>query len=87
MPIESPLVFYPKYAWRFVRIHWRAGRALLKFHRIRKALDADPGATEYSDRALSPVSDKDLEELEMFSQTAAARVAVQIHQEKRRARA
>ena len=28
----------------------------------------------------------DLEELEMFSQTDAARVAVQIHQEKQRAR-
>ena len=54
---------------------------------MRKALDRDPDAVNYSDRALTPVSDKDLEELEIFSQTAAARVAVQIHQEKRRARA
>ncbi|MCG6862165.1 MAG: radical SAM protein [Chromatiaceae bacterium] len=87
MAIENPLVFYPKYSWRFVRSHWKAARVLLKFHRVRKALDADPDAVNYTDRALTPVSEKDLEELEMFSQTDAARVAVQIHQEKQRARA
>ena len=87
MAIENPVVFYPKYSWRFVRSHWKAARVLLKFHRVRKALDADPDAVNYTDRALTPVSEKDLEELEMFSQTDAARVAVQIHQEKQRARA
>jgi len=87
MPIESALVFYPKYAWRFLRIHWKAAGTLLKFHRIRKALDADPEAVNYMDRALTPVGEKDLEELEMFTQTEAARVAVQLHQIKQRARA
>lgn len=87
MPIENPLVFYPKYGWRFLSGHWTAARVLLKFHRIRKALDADSNAVNYTDRALTPVSEKDLEELEMFSQTDAARIAVQIHQEKQRARA
>jgi hypothetical protein len=86
MPVESPIVFYPKYTWRFLRSHWKAAQVLLKLHRVRKALDADPDAVNYTDRALTPVSDKDLGELEMFSQTAAARVAVQIHQEKQRAR-
>jgi radical SAM superfamily enzyme YgiQ (UPF0313 family) len=87
MSVENPLAFYPKYGWRFVRSHWKAARVLLKFHRVRKALDADPDAVNYTDRALTPVSDKDLDELEMFSQSAAARVAVQIHREKKRARA
>jgi hypothetical protein len=87
MPIENPLVFYPKYSWRFLRNHWKAARVLLRFHRVRKALDADPGAVNYTDRALTPVSENDLEELEMFSQTESARVAVQIHREKQRARA
>jgi radical SAM superfamily enzyme YgiQ (UPF0313 family) len=87
MPVESPFVFYPKYGWRFLRSHWKAARVLLKFHRIRKALDADPDAVNYTDRALTPVSDGDLSELEMFSQNAAARVAVQVHLDKTRARA
>jgi radical SAM superfamily enzyme YgiQ (UPF0313 family) len=86
-PTESPLVFYPKYGWRFLRAHWKAARVLLKFHRVRKALDADPDAVSYTDRALTPISEKDLDELEMFSQTKAAQIAVQIHQEKRRAQA
>jgi len=87
MAIENPFVFYPKYFWRFVFSHWKAARVLLKFHRVRKALDADPDAVDYTDRALAPVSERDLDELEMFSQTEAAKVAVQIHQEKQRARA
>jgi len=71
----------------FLSCHWKAARVLLKFHRIRKALDADSDAVNYTDRALTPVNEKDLKELEMFSQTAAARVAVQLHQKKRRGRA
>jgi radical SAM superfamily enzyme YgiQ (UPF0313 family) len=86
MPIENPLVFYPKYSWRFLRNHWKAARVLLKFHRVRKTLDADPGAVNYTDRALMPVSEDDLEELEMFSQTESAWVAVQLHRKKQRAR-
>ena len=86
MPIEKVLVFYPKYAWRVLRTHWKAARVLLKFHRVRKALDADPDAVHYTDRALTAVDEKDFDELEIFSQTEAARVAVQQHQDRQRAR-
>ena len=43
--------------------------------RIRRVLKRDPAARAYRDEALTPVSAAELDELEMFNVTSAARGA------------
>ena len=66
LPIESPLVFYPRYIREFFSKHWFMLRLLLKYHRMRKALDADPESKNYTDLALTPVSDDELHAFELY---------------------
>ena len=42
---------------------------------VRRAIKRDPRAREYMDEALTPVTDADLDDLEMFNVTASARAA------------
>ena len=74
-PIESPLVFYPKYVARLLYTIWKGGTMYLRFVPLRRRLRADPLAMEYTDQALAEVTRSELEELEMFSITPAARSA------------
>ncbi len=41
-------------------------RLLLKYHRMRKALDADPESKNYTDQALTPVSDDEQDVFELY---------------------
>jgi pyruvate-formate lyase-activating enzyme len=66
LPIESPLVFYPRYIREFFSKHWFMLRLLLKYHRMRKALDADPESKNYTDQALTPVSDDEQDVFELY---------------------
>jgi radical SAM superfamily enzyme YgiQ (UPF0313 family) len=66
MPIESPFVFYPKYLGRTLRFYGAGLRLLIPLAVLRWQLKRDPDAKRYRDRALSPVTDDELEELEMF---------------------
>jgi hypothetical protein len=52
LPIESPFVFYSKYAWTLIYKYGSARLTLWKFSRVRKALDADPKTKNYTDRAI-----------------------------------
>jgi radical SAM superfamily enzyme YgiQ (UPF0313 family) len=54
LPIENPLVFYPRYVRDLVRSNGRAAMMFLKFHRVRRSITADPRAAEYVDEALTP---------------------------------
>jgi hypothetical protein len=74
-PVESPLVFYRRYAWETVTKHVRLGATVLRLARLRRQLKRDPKARHYMDEALTPVQDDDLDTLEMFSVTEAARHA------------
>ncbi len=55
MPMENPLVFYPRRVWEVVRTYvpilWLVWKAL----RLRKRILRDPQMKEYTDRALTPV--------------------------------
>jgi radical SAM superfamily enzyme YgiQ (UPF0313 family) len=73
--IESALTFYPRYAWEVVSKHVRLGATVLRLSKVRWRLKRDPNARNYMDEALTPVRDDDLDTLEMFSVTAAARNA------------
>jgi radical SAM superfamily enzyme YgiQ (UPF0313 family) len=57
MPIESPLVFYPKYVASFLwkGAHWLY--LLWTVNRIARKVEADPAKLQYMDAALSPVVD------------------------------
>ena len=72
---ETPLLFYPRFAWDTSAKHVRLAGTILRIARVRRALKRDPAARHYMDAALTPVRDDDMDTLEMFSQTEAARTA------------
>jgi radical SAM superfamily enzyme YgiQ (UPF0313 family) len=74
-PAESPFLFYPRYAWATVRNHVRLAGLVLRMAKIRRELKRDPNARRYMDAALSPVREDEMDTLEMFSVTEAARTA------------
>jgi len=74
MPIESPLIFYPKYAANFA---WKAAHWLYLYgviSRIARKVEADPAKGRYVDTALMPaVDDREAgDELEMIRTHAAS---------------
>jgi len=56
LPIENPLVFYPRRVWEVVRGHVGIAAMVLKFARVRRRIKADPSALDYTDAALTPVT-------------------------------
>ncbi|WP_299615015.1 radical SAM protein [Pelagibius sp.] len=77
LPLESPLVFYPRRVWEAVSTYgpfaWYAIRLWFKCQRIKR----DPATKSYTDLALTPVTDHGEDEsLEMFAHTEAAQAAV-----------
>src|SRR5581483_10044977 len=76
MRLESPFVFYPKLAGEFFVKNSRILREVWRIRRICGRVDADPANLTYSDVAMTPVSDDDTDNLEMFTHNAGARQAV-----------
>ncbi len=75
LPIENPLLFYPRYAADVVVKHITMAKVIWRMAGLRRKLKRDPEARNYMDTALTPVVDGDLDDLEMFSVTEAARTA------------
>jgi radical SAM superfamily enzyme YgiQ (UPF0313 family) len=75
MKIENPLVFYPKYVFDLIAKHLAIARVVWKMGAVRRAIKRDPDARKYMDEALTPVTDADLDDLEMFNVTTSARAA------------
>jgi radical SAM superfamily enzyme YgiQ (UPF0313 family) len=84
MPIESPLSFYPRYAWEVLSKHVRLAAMHWQFRRILKRVERDTGS--YDDVAMMPVQEDEFEELEMFTVTQAARSAVDKQRRRKSAR-
>ena len=74
-PIEPPLVFYPKYFAELIAKHVRLAQVIWRMARVRRSIKRDPRARDYLDTALLPVSDDEIDVLEMFNVTEAARAA------------
>ena len=55
--------------------HVRIARMVWRLAKVRRAIKRDPQARAYMDTALTPVSADDVDELEMFRVTEAARGA------------
>jgi hypothetical protein len=75
LPIENPLIFYPKYFFGLIAKHVAISRIVWRMASVRRAIKRDPAARRYMDQALTPVTDAELDGLEMFNVTASARTA------------
>jgi radical SAM superfamily enzyme YgiQ (UPF0313 family) len=70
---ENPFVFYPRYAWRLAATYLRLAAMYWQHSRIlRRALRDD---AQHEDVAMAPVNEHDLEALELFTATPAAKAA------------
>ena len=74
-PIENPLVFYPKYVGELVLKHLRLARIVWDMAKVRRAIKRDPNRRAYTDTALTPVTDAEMDVLEMFQVNDAAKAA------------
>jgi hypothetical protein len=77
LPVENPLLFYPRYAAEVLMKHLRLARIIWRMARVRRALKRDPEARRYTDTALTPVAADEIETLEMFNVSTAARAAAE----------
>ncbi len=77
LPLESPLAFYAKYAAQIVRKAIVIARRWQHLKRIVRKIEADPNAKSYTDGAMIPVAEEDSEHMELYTQNAAARSAVE----------
>ena len=78
LPIESPLVFYPKLLVENIGKYGRLGRDVWRMYRIMRRVKADPSAATYTDQALTPVADDEHQELDLYTHTEAARAKVEL---------
>jgi len=76
LPVEPAWRFYPALAWEFCVKAVRIGAFAWSIHRIYRRVAAAPDPKAYTDAALTPVADADVETMEMF-QNEAARHAVE----------
>jgi hypothetical protein len=84
MPIESPLVFYPRRAWEQGVTLARWLRFFLQLRSIANRIEADPAKRDYMDRALMPSTEEVQAESEMLkvhgeSANALQRANIHLH--------
>ena len=75
MPLESPFVFYPRYAREIVSKHLRFARMVWQHWRILRRVERD--SNPYMDVAMTPVQDAEFSEMQMYTTTPAAKFAVE----------
>jgi hypothetical protein len=63
LPIESPFIFYPRYFADLVKKHITLAGLVWRYGKLRRQMKADPDARNYTDLALTPVTDDDSEEM------------------------
>ncbi|MCB9946757.1 MAG: radical SAM protein [Rhodospirillaceae bacterium] len=71
LPIESPLVFYPRRVWEMVTTYGGLALYAWRLNRIRKQVQREQAG--YTDLALTPVSDDDEETMEMLQSAKPAK--------------
>ena len=76
MPRESPWIFWPRFAWETVKKHAIFAAVIGKLLVWKTAIERDPSARRYMDRALEPVCDDEDEMLDLVTKTAGGKAAV-----------
>jgi hypothetical protein len=77
LPIESPFVFYPRYAAEVARKAVVLAKRWYELKRIVRKIEDDPNAKSYTDEAMTPVAEEDSDHMELYTQNKAARSAVE----------
>jgi radical SAM superfamily enzyme YgiQ (UPF0313 family) len=77
MPLESPLAFYPRYAWHLVRSAAAFAALWWRCNRWYQAVRRDPAKRRYTDLSLTPVREEELDELALFTATEGGHAAVE----------
>jgi len=77
LPLESPITFYTRYAADIARKVVVVSKRWLHLKSIVRKVEADPDAKHYMDEALTAVAEEDSEHMELYTQNAAARSAVE----------
>jgi radical SAM superfamily enzyme YgiQ (UPF0313 family) len=72
LPVESPFLFYPRYAANMLYKHFKLAQAIWRYRPFVKKLRRDPAARNYTDAALAPVVDEEPGSLETFTAGDAA---------------
>jgi radical SAM superfamily enzyme YgiQ (UPF0313 family) len=85
LPIESPLVFYPREAWGMVAKHVRFAGMYWRYRRILRRVLADE--TPYIDIATTPFHPEDIDALQLYTDTRGSKTAVEKLRRKTKARA
>jgi radical SAM superfamily enzyme YgiQ (UPF0313 family) len=75
MALESPLAFYPRYAYQVAAKHVRFAAMYWRHWRILRRIERD--SSPYMDVALTPVQDSEYEQMQMYTSTPSARFAVE----------
>ena len=77
LPIENPVVFYARRAWDILRTYAGFATFTLFLDRLHKKVRKDPAAKQYSDLALTPVTESPEEEaLQMYELSESAKNVV-----------
>lgn len=76
LPLESPLVFYPKYAAELAVKAYRYFVMIRTANRIYKRVMSDPNRALYTDIAIAPPTTDEFETLAMFTETSGGEAAV-----------
>ncbi|HWZ30564.1 MAG TPA: radical SAM protein [Bryobacteraceae bacterium] len=73
LPVESPLVFYPRYVFDLIAKHLRLAGQIWTLGMFRHKLKRDPDARNYTDLALTPVIAEELDSYELFANSDSAK--------------
>jgi len=76
LPIEGHFSFYKKYWGEVAAKSWATARLWWSYRALSKAIDADPTAATYSDLSLAPVIKDEMDHLDLFTATDAAKAVV-----------
>ena len=76
MPIEHPLVFYPKYGAEIARKVGQYSVMVWNGYKLLRRVERDPNNASYSDLAITPPAADEFEALAMFHETSGGEAAV-----------
>jgi radical SAM superfamily enzyme YgiQ (UPF0313 family) len=77
LPIEPVWTFYPRQLWELAQKLVVGVTTAIHLFSAQKRIKADPDRLAYMDQAITPVTEAEVDTLELFNQNEAARHAVQ----------
>ncbi|MGZ5481710.1 MAG: B12-binding domain-containing radical SAM protein [Pyrinomonadaceae bacterium] len=83
MPLESPFVFYPRLLGQLIGKQLRWAFLYARLYRTYKKIKRDPNRLDYTDVALTPATDDEVESRELFQTAAAQNFVRKIHRVER----